>query len=134
MANAKRIANTIKRVNVVERKHLGSYAEMLAAAWLLERGYEVFRNVSDRGPIDLVVVKDGQTTFVDVKLVKPVMLVSREKAGQARIRSEPQMKPLQKEMGVVPLFVGPDGFCSFDLDRVREVYNEIYLTHMGKKT
>lgn len=46
----------------------GAQAELLACAWLLERGYEVFRNVSPSGAYDLVIRKPDEltATFVDV--------------------------------------------------------------------
>ena len=31
-------------------KHKGAHAELVATAWLLEQGYEVFRNVSQDAP------------------------------------------------------------------------------------
>jgi Holliday junction resolvase-like predicted endonuclease len=55
----------------MDLKHLGARSEMIAAVWLLERGYEVFRNVSSAGPIDLVAVdptdRDGTVYLFDVK-------------------------------------------------------------------
>lgn len=48
-------------------KHKGAHAELRACAWLLEQGYEVFRNVSSHGKIDLVAIKDGEVRFFDVK-------------------------------------------------------------------
>jgi hypothetical protein len=52
---------------LIKGKHRGAHAELRAAAWLLEQGYEVFRNVSGHGKIDLVAVKDGEVRFFDVK-------------------------------------------------------------------
>jgi hypothetical protein len=53
----------------MDLKHLGTRSELIAAVWLLERGYEVFRNVSSAGPIDLVAVDpaDGAVYLFDVK-------------------------------------------------------------------
>jgi hypothetical protein len=47
----------------------GDIGEMIAVAFLLAHGYEVFRNQSSCGPIDLVIIKDGNTTLIDVKAV-----------------------------------------------------------------
>ncbi len=46
----------------------GDYCELLASAWLLDQGYEVFKNVSAVGPIDMVAVdlKNGDYTQIDV--------------------------------------------------------------------
>ena len=51
----------------VKAKHIGTNTELKAAAWLLEQGYEVFRNVSSHGEIDLVAIKDGIVRKIDVK-------------------------------------------------------------------
>jgi len=46
----------------------GAKYELLACAWLLEQGYEVFRNVAPVGKGDLVIWKNGTTPIlVDVK-------------------------------------------------------------------
>jgi hypothetical protein len=82
----------------MDRKHLGSYNEMIATLWLMERGYEVFRNVSAHGLIDLVALKDGVFTKFDVKMaysqVQPVKLTQA-----------------QMDAGVIGLKVYPDGSC-----------------------
>ena len=48
----------------------GDISELKAVVWLLEQGYEVFRNVGCTGPIDIVAIKDGITTLIDVKTLK----------------------------------------------------------------
>lgn len=48
-------------------KHRGAISEIAASAWLLEEGYEVFRNVSSAGPIDIVAIRGAETIRVDVK-------------------------------------------------------------------
>jgi len=45
----------------------GDQSELLACAWLLEQGYEVFRNVSSVGPIDIIAVNEDETILIDVK-------------------------------------------------------------------
>lgn len=52
---------------MVKDKHKGAYCEMIAAAWLLKEGYEVFRNISQHGIADLVAFKDGNIFKFDVK-------------------------------------------------------------------
>lgn len=49
--------------------HLGACGELIAAAWLLSLGYEVFRNVSGVGPADLSIWHPtlGDFALVDVK-------------------------------------------------------------------
>ena len=48
-------------------KHRGAITELRACSWLLAEGYEVFRNVSAFGPVDVVAIKDGVTRYIDVK-------------------------------------------------------------------
>ena len=47
----------------------GACSELIAAVWLLEQGFEVFRNVSPDGPADLVAWKRGtdEKFLIDVK-------------------------------------------------------------------
>ena len=53
----------------MERKHQGALSELKAVCWLLEQGYEVFRNVSPHGSIDIIArhPKTEELMFVDVK-------------------------------------------------------------------
>lgn len=52
---------------MIDQKHKGARAELIAITFLLKEGYEVFRNVSPHGLIDLVAIKGGVTTHFDVK-------------------------------------------------------------------
>jgi hypothetical protein len=52
----------------VPRKHLGAHTELRAVSWLLEQGYEVFRNVSPSGPADIIVFREDEAPrLIDVK-------------------------------------------------------------------
>jgi hypothetical protein len=53
----------------LDRKHRGAQSELIASAWLLEQGYEVFRNVSANGIVDIVAynMANGDFVLVDVK-------------------------------------------------------------------
>ena len=48
---------------------LGDLTELRAVIWLWEQGYEVFKNLSGVGPIDLLTVNKftGEVVFIDVK-------------------------------------------------------------------
>ena len=48
-------------------KHRGARSELLACAWLLENGYECFRNVSQHGPVDVIGIRDGVISLFNVK-------------------------------------------------------------------
>ena len=114
--------------HAVEKKHRGGYSELIASAWLLEQGFEVFRNLCDRGPVDLIVLKDGQTQLIDVKTVQ--ILVT--KAGSCMVNG-PKLKPEQIELGVRALFVTPDGLCDWHTARLQDIYNEINSAKDFKK-
>lgn len=50
-------------------KHKGANSELIASVYLLNEGYEVFRNVSAHGPADLVAwnPETNETLYIDVK-------------------------------------------------------------------
>lgn len=51
----------------MNKKHKGAWAELAATNWLLEQGYEVFRNVSQHGDIDIIARKGAEQLVIDVK-------------------------------------------------------------------
>lgn len=51
---------------IMNKKHTGTLSEIKACVWLIENGYEVFRNISQYGPIDLIAIKDGEIIKIDV--------------------------------------------------------------------
>lgn len=65
---------------------VGDMSEMTACVWLMQQGYEVFRNVSSAGPIDLVAIKDGIVTLIDVGTAAEIggkVYVSAKKEAKA---------------------------------------------------
>lgn len=49
-------------------KHRGAKSELAAVLWLMDIGYEVFRNVSAHGAVDVVAIaRDGSMIKIDVK-------------------------------------------------------------------
>jgi Holliday junction resolvase-like predicted endonuclease len=48
-------------------KHKGAAAEVAACLWLLNQGYEVFRNISIHGIVDLVATRGDEVVLIDVK-------------------------------------------------------------------
>jgi hypothetical protein len=54
----------------LKRKHSGAANELAAMLWLLRQGYDVFRNVSQHGSIDLIAVRNGEFLKLDVKGVE----------------------------------------------------------------
>jgi len=89
----------------------GAASELIACAWLLERGYQVFRNVCVTGIIDVVGIKDGKTFFFDVK-TRSTRPLPGDPGGlsAAQIRS-----------GVLPLFViGSECYIEGAPTKIRE--------------
>ena len=85
-------------------KHKGSRTELLACAWLLHNGYEVFRNVSTYGPIDIVAFKKGKILLLDVKGCR-----DKKHATACQLSAE------QLAAGIEPLYVFGDGTCAIGL-------------------
>lgn len=54
-------------------KHKGAHSELVASAWLLARGFEVYRNVSAAGLADFVIFdpRNGSKVLLDVKTGSP---------------------------------------------------------------
>jgi Holliday junction resolvase len=78
-------------------KHRGSWAELTACSYLLSEGYEVFRNVSMCGVIDIVGIKGETVRRFDVKYI----------GGGSSV----QLSAEQVQAGVELLCVGADGQC-----------------------
>jgi Holliday junction resolvase-like predicted endonuclease len=57
------------RSGSVSPSRIGDIAEIKAVVWLLEQGFEVFRNTGATGPADIVIwdVNSGKLVPVDVK-------------------------------------------------------------------
>lgn len=54
-----------KRPNLID---VGARSELIASAWLIGKGYNVFRNVSPSGPADIIAWNPdtGETLYIDV--------------------------------------------------------------------
>ena len=74
----------------------GVLAVYYAVTWLWDNGYEVFPNAGSSGPIDMVAIKDGEVTLVDVKTLG------------LNTRSHKTRTQEQKNIGVVFLGFEPD--------------------------
>lgn len=74
-------------------KHKGAHSELIACAWLLSNGYEVFRNISPFGLSDVIAQKGGTILMLDVK------------SGCTQLSAE------QIANGILPLWVSSSGHC-----------------------
>lgn len=84
---------------MIEKRHKGALAELRAAAWLFELGYQVFRNLSSHGAIDIIGMKEGKIEFFDVKSFNGGNL--------------PYAKPEAAALGIKFILAKPDG--SFEI-------------------
>jgi len=53
--------------NFKDSSRKGDLAEYYAVTWLWDNGYEVFQNAGCTGLVDMIAMKDGVPTFIDVK-------------------------------------------------------------------
>lgn len=102
---------------MIEDKHKGPWAELMAQAHLIKLGYEVFGNASQHGPIDLVAVHttSGVHRYFDVKLAsmrRETLLNGFEKTSLCYTRASKSQ--LQKELDVEFLYVTPGGNVLFE--------------------
>lgn len=99
----------------MDKKHKGAYGELIACAWLLRNGYEVFRNVSPHGYADIVAVKDGIATFIDVKTGR-----ERKSDGKLLTLDNTRQKNIEN-VELKYLYVLNSGDCVLDPDPTTEV-------------
>jgi hypothetical protein len=82
-------------------KHKGAFGELRACAWLLEQGYEVYRNVSPFGCVDIVGLKDGCVEYFDAKTQHPSMVKPRHVTPDS----------MAARLGVKHILIHHDGRC-----------------------
>ncbi|MDB4300612.1 YraN family protein [bacterium] len=81
----------------------GDLAEYYAVTWLWDNGYEVFKNTGCTGPIDMIAMKNGETTFVDVKTAQP----QQHKRTGNKVTKCQSRNEIQKQLGVQLLQFNP---------------------------
>mgnify|MGYP003134515267 CR=1 FL=1 len=79
----------------------GDIAEYYAVTWLWDNGYEVFKNAGCSGPVDMVAIKDGEVTLIDVKSTRTDNKRNRKTLKSVRTKE-------QENMGVVFVAFDPD--------------------------
>jgi hypothetical protein len=88
---------------------IGALSELLACAWLLNKGYQVFRNVSPNGPYDLVAFKGPEELRIDVKTIR------RYGGKPGKPGKYPQAAGARPKQGALLLFVDPaTKQCAFE--------------------
>lgn len=95
----------------------GTISELHACTFLLRAGYDVYRNVSLTGPVDLLTTKGDRCLAIDVKSLpieketRDERLKPKELYAPMRVR---KLTAAQKKLNVQFLFVAADGTCNFD--------------------
>lgn len=89
----------------MKHKHKGAVAELKVSAWLLNKGFEVFRNISQHGLADIVAWNPltGERVLYDVKTIHHHVNVKGK-----TIYYPPKLKEEQIEAGVNLLIYNPD--------------------------
>ena len=91
-------------------KHLGSRNELIATTWLLDQGYEVFRNVSRHGEINIIATRGTEFLLLDVKT-----------GGLDGVSKYDGLSTAQVQRGVKRLNVYDDGTCKIVEPRARPI-------------
>jgi len=81
----------------ISKVRLGISAEHYAIQWLLNQGHQVFHNVVNTGPIDIVILENNKLIPIDVKIVS----LRKNKDlldSQRKVFRSPNER--QKELGV----------------------------------
>ena len=102
------------------KSRIGDIVELKAQTWLLEQGYEVFRNVSGKGPIDMLAMDtEGKITRIDVKKVVD--------GKRKRVRvNQPRLTDKQKELDVKLLhYDEKENVFAWDISYIRQLHNQI---------
>lgn len=99
-------------------KHRAAVSELEAVAWLLRQGYEVFRNVSAHGPIDVIAIRADERLYLDIRTASKIGVANR------RLTEE------QAGLGVKFLVYLPDG--SFEFAEARPPIIESVCPECGK--
>lgn len=94
----------------------GSALELIACAWLLKTGYQVFRNVAPQGPIDIVATKGGSVLKIDVK--KASYRTGCFCIASGQIRKIKQLMSDVRNKGVRYLIAHESGDCEWFEDAV----------------
>ena len=90
----------IEEQHHIEPKHRGAVNELRATAWLIGLGYDVCRNVSQHGPVDLVAIRGDEVMLIDVKATQ------LRRDGTTRLYR--RRTPLQEWLDVRILLVSED--------------------------
>lgn len=97
----------------IDRKHKGSASELVACAWLLSHGFEVFRNVSSHGSVDVVAIKGKDLLKIDV---------TGASIYKGNFSRNLQKERAAKQHKITVLYVFPTGDCRFSSETLQAIY------------
>lgn len=58
----------LDKFHITNRNRKGTIAEAIAIAWLLAQEYDVYKNVSAWGKVDIIALKQGVAIFIDISV------------------------------------------------------------------
>jgi Holliday junction resolvase-like predicted endonuclease len=95
-------------------KHTGAMSELKATIWLMEQGYEVFRNVSPHGGVDIIArhPTSGEMLLIDVKTAS---YGERTRSDGSIVRHWYCRAQPQDNCGIKFLHVYEDGLVSWEM-------------------
>lgn len=109
-------------MNFCPKKHLGAHNELIACTWLLQQGYEVFRNVSPHGgDVDIIAIRGSETLYLDAKSAQ----YTKDKKPSEHAN---RLKASQIAAGVKRLNVYADGHCAI-VDEVVALAEALHQRH-----
>jgi hypothetical protein len=101
----------------------GALHETLACAWFMSQGYEVFRNVSPHGPVDMIAMRGNEIIKVDVKTAS----ISRKSKEGEIFYTSTKLSQAQIDLGVRILLLYNGVVLGWREDIVVEQINETFL-------
>ena len=104
----------------------GAISELLACTFLMCRGYQVFRNVSPRGSIDIVAVRGKEIRKFDIKTA-----VFRENGFIANMMRNKTQE--QEKEGIEILHVDHKGQCYFEHEVIRGIQSKKDILYFNQK-
>tara|TARA_R110001632_G_scaffold1613_1_gene7096 strand:+ start:184 stop:498 length:315 start_codon:yes stop_codon:yes gene_type:complete len=96
----------------------GDMQELLLCTLLMKRGYEVFRNVSCNGPMDIIAVNKNtmQTFYIDCK--SPIIATDGTLKNQQHL-----LKTHQHSAGIIPMTAWKENIYYWSLeDRIAKEF------------
>lgn len=118
-------------------KHRGAFSELAATVWLLSRGYEVFRNVSQHGLIDILAVEPKTKRILKIDCKSVGVTEAKKLSKNTSVPyylSITRLSPVQEAQGILVLYVLPNGECCWTRSQVYAAFGLKCPTKRPPKT